>query len=215
MLKTKWLVILVLAAVTVAMCPAGVQAAFLGQLTTARVLERGVQDISGFVGFFEHATLFLGQARRGLSSGIDGGLQFGLIDPEGGDVGLEIGGDLKFALIDAHPGDPFDLAVHARTAFFNYEKVSVFQLGGSLVMSHSYPLSSGSSLEPYGAVNLRLERISVDSDNSAKDVDYDDTSLEIGAVGGLKWDVSDLIDILGEFVLDDDIGFIFGVNFKI
>ena len=215
MLKTKWLVIPVLAAVTAAICVGGAQAAFLGQLTTARVLERRVQDISGFVGFFEHATLFIGQARRGLSSDIDGGLQFGLIDPEGGDVGLAIGGDLKFALIDASPDDPFDLAVHARTAFFNYENVSVIQLGGSIVMSHPFPLSSGSSLEPYGAVNLRLERVSVDSDNSAKGNDYDDTSLEIGATGGLKWDVSELIDILGEFVIDDDLGLIFGVNFKI
>lgn len=215
MLKAKWFLVAVLIAATAMICPLTAKAAFLGQLTSARILERGVQDISGFVGFFEDATFFLGQARRGLSRDLEGGLQFGLIDPEGGDVGIAIGGDLKFALIDADDDDPFDLAVHARTAFHSYENVSVFQLGSSFVISHPVRLSGGGSLEPYGAVNLRLERISVDVDNSVKDKDYDDTDLEIGAVCGLKWDASNLIDLLAEFVIDDDLGVIVGVNFKI
>ena len=41
------------------------------------------------------------------------------------------------------------------------------------------------------------------------------TDLEIGTSIGVKWDVSDLLDIVGEAVIDNDTGFIFGLNFKI
>ena len=44
---------------------------------------------------------------------------------------------------------------------------------------------------------------------------HTDTSLEIAVITGVKWEVSDLLDLLGELVIDDDLGFIFGVNFKI
>jgi hypothetical protein len=198
--------------------PGAAQGNYFGQVTTARVLGRGVQDFSGFVGLFDHATIFFGQARRGLSSDLDGGLQFGLIDPGSGDVGLAIGGDLKFGVISGNRDNPLDLSLDGRTAFFGLDNSSLFQIGGSVIISHAYGLSSGSSLTPYGACNLRLDRWSWDTNGSSPgggNKDDSKTDLEIAAAGGVKWDVSDLLDILGELVIDDEVGFIFGLNFKI
>jgi len=202
------------------------QASFFGQVTTARILERGVQDVSAFVGFYEDATMFFGQLRRGFSSSVEGGLQFGLLDPEVGDVGLAAGGDFKFGLMASKPGQPLDMAFDIRGAYFNLDVFSVVELGASAILSHPYVLTQGSTLTPYGAVNLRVEHVSIDNQPNAAARRYtparalangggDDTSLEISAMGGVKWDISDLLDLLGEIVIDDQLGLIFGINFKI
>jgi hypothetical protein len=206
------------------LCPGDASAAFFGQVTTARILERGVQDFSAFAGFFDHTTTFFGQARRGLSRDLDGGIQFGFIDREGGDVGIALGGDLKFGMISGNADKPLDLAIDGRAAYFNLDHFSIFEVGASLVASYPFALSSGSEITPYGAFNLRVERLSVDDvslpdrlvlSRRAASTDKTDTDLELAFMTGILWEVSDLVDLLGELVIDDQIGFIFGVNFKI
>ncbi|MEW5701190.1 MAG: hypothetical protein AB1792_03050 [Candidatus Zixiibacteriota bacterium] len=178
-----------------------------GQVSTARPLDRGTQDIGGFLGVFENSTGFFGQYRRGLFSQGDGGLQFGVVDPDGGgDVGVGFGGDLKFTVMSAASRDPFDLGLGPRVGFFSYGGATLLQLGGSVVISRDYTVSNGGYLSPYGAVNMRMESVS----NGASE-----TEFQIGAQAGLKWEITDLIDVLGEVVLDDELGIIIGLNFKL
>jgi hypothetical protein len=137
---------------------------------------------------------------------VEGGLQLGLHDPDGRntDVGFAIAGDLKFGLLSSGPRKAIDLAIGVRSAIYGNDHDRRFQIGGSVMASYPVLLSSGAGISPYGNINLR-----VDGDDNGH------SSLEIGAGGGVKWDASDMLDVFGEIVIDDDFGVIFGLNFKI
>lgn len=213
------LVLILIAAV----CP--VQAQLLGQVTTARTLVPGANDIGGYLGLLDHYTTVFGQYRRGLSSNLDFGLQFGLVDPDapGADAGVIFGGDLKYNVMSSGY-DPFDLALDLRSSFFDVSHLSVFSIGGGILMSRDYAISPGGVLTPYGGVVMRLDHRSVDASfrtnvlSAALRADNngtDNTDLNIGGVAGVKWEMSDLIDALGEVILDDEWGLVLGLNFKL
>ena len=193
-----------------------VHAQLLGQVTTAKTLQPGTQDLGGYLGAFDGATTVFGQYRRGISSNVDFGVQAGIID-HGPDASVIFGGDLKFNIMSTAT-DPFDLALDARSSFYDVGSVSVFALGGSVIISRDYPLTQGTLLTPYGGVNVRIEHASFDYDLNARAaaaVDDNETDLDIGGVAGVKWELSDLIDALGEVVIDDDWGLVIGLNFKL
>jgi hypothetical protein len=183
--------------------PSGVKAQFLGQVSTARTVEKGANDVGGFIGFYDHAIALFGQYRHGFSSAGDFGAWAGFIDPEGGNADLALGGDVKFQVLDDHTGDPFDLALDSRLALIDYPGSVLFSVGESVVFSHDFKISRGSILAPYGAVNLRLDHAS------------SETNLEVAAAGGVKWEISDLLDGYGELVIDNDLGLVLGLNFKL
>jgi hypothetical protein len=215
-LGTKILIV----ALLILALPSLASAQLLGQVSTARTLPTKTNDIGGYLGVFDDVTTFFGQYRRGLRSDLDFGVQLGLIDHDarGSDASLIFGGDLKLAVMSTRT-DPFDMAIDGRTMFYDVGPISVFTFGGSVVISRDYRLSQGSFLSPYGAVNIRLESLSFDSNDlpgGGQGVgDYDDTDLDIGGVAGVKWELSDLVDALGEIVIDDDFGLILGLNFKL
>ncbi len=203
-------------------------AQFFGQVSTARTLVRGANDVGGYIGIFDGFTTLFGQYRRGLSPSMDFGLQAGLIDPDarGADAGLIVGGDLKWNVMSAGY-DPFDMALGARGSFYDISSVSVFALGASVIISRDYAIEGGGILAPYGSVNVRLEHASYDAVSSFdpprsrstayadNEFDDDDTNLEIGGTAGVKWELSDFVDALGEVVLEEDWGLVLGLNFKL
>jgi len=183
--------------------PTSVSAQFLGQVSTARPTDRGANDIGGFLGLYDNAMSVFGQYRHGISNAADFGFVAGFIDPNGSDARLALGGDIKFQLLDDQRSDPFDLALDSRLALIDYPGSLLFSLGESVVISHDFQMSEGSVLAPYGAVNLRLDHV------------YSESNLEIAAAGGVKWEVSDLMDVFGELVIEDDLGLVMGLNFKL
>ncbi|MEW5873912.1 MAG: hypothetical protein AB1752_01870 [Candidatus Zixiibacteriota bacterium] len=215
---------LTMVVITLASSP--LQAQLLGQVSTARTLERGANDVGGYLGLFEDYTTVFGQYRHGLSGNLDFGLQGGIVDPDarGADAGLIIGGDLKW-MVMAAGADPLDMALAARASIYDVGNLSVFSVGGLVLISRDYRLSQGSYLSPYGGVNVRIEHSSFDSDGFgsgdsfaariAQNGDDSDTELDIGGVAGVKWEMSDLIDAIGELVLDDNWGIVLGLNFKL
>jgi hypothetical protein len=202
------------------MLPAVAGAQLLGQVSTARTLPPKTNDLGGYLGVFDNVTTFFGQYRRGLNSNLDFGVQLGLIDHDAqdSDASLIFGGDLKYGVMSTRT-DPLDMAIGGRTMFYDVGPLSVFTVGGSVILSRDYRLRQGSFISPYGAVNIRLESISFDRGDSHgggnAETGYDDTDLDIGGVAGVKWELSDLIDALGEIVIDDDSGLILGLNFKL
>ncbi len=205
-MKSKQMVrVGILAALLAAMTvlPSDASAQFLGQVSTARSVDKGANDVGGFLGLYDQAMAIFGQYRRGFSRTADFGAFAGFIDPEGGSARLTFGGDVKFQILDDQKSDPIDLALDSRVAFADYPGSFLFSFGESVVFSHDFNISSGSALTPYGAVNLRIDHFS--SDNN----------LEIAAVGGAKWEVSDLLDAYGELVFDEDLGLVMGLNFKL
>lgn len=202
--------------------PAASYAAIFGQVSTAYTLEKNAMDMGGFVSVFEGSALVFGQYRRGLFSKADFGVQGGFIDPEVGDIGLALGGDVKFLVMQTSSSTPFDLALDPRFTYLNFDRFSVWSLGGSVVISRDYAVEQG-SIAPYGALNLRIENTSFDEDlghtelaaASQDHIDDSESDFEMSGIAGVRWDVSELLDILGEVVFDRDIGFTIGLNFKL
>lgn len=208
--------------VTVLALTSAGEAAIFGQVSTAYTLDKGTNDVGGFVSVFEGSTLLFGQYRRGVMSKTDFGIQAGFIDPEGGDMGLALGADIKFLLMQTDANTPFDLALDPRFSYLNSGNYSLYSFGGSVVISRDYALAQG-SLAPYGAFNMRLENVSFDEDlghtalaaGAQNHINDSESDFEMSAIAGVRWDVSELLDILGEVVFDRDIGFTMGLNFKL
>jgi hypothetical protein len=198
-----WGCLFVTTAVLAALDPIDASAQFLGQVSTARTVESGANDVGGFLGLYDHAMAVFGQYRRGFARTADFGAFAGLFDPEGGSARLTLGGDVKFQVLDDQRTDPFDLSLDSRLALIDYPGSLYFSIGESVVCSHNFRIASGSALAPYGAVNVRLDHV------------YSNSNLEIAAAGGVKWEFSDLIDAYGELVFDEDLGLVLGLNFKI
>lgn len=198
------------------------EAAIFGQVSTAYTLDKGTNDVGGFVSVFEGSTLLFGQYRRGIMSKTDFGIQGGFIDPEAGDMGLAFGADVKFLIMQTDANTPFDLALDPRFSYLNFDSFRMVSFGGSVVISRDYALAQG-SLAPYGAFNMRLENYSYDDEvghtalaaGVADHLDGSDSDFEMAGIAGVRWDVSELLDILGEVVFDRDIGFTMGLNFKL
>lgn len=210
-----WVAVVVLIAAVSLVAPTASHAAIFGQVSTAYTLDKGAMDLGGFVSVFEGSALVFGQYRRGLFSKADFGVQGGFIDPEVGDIGLALGADMKFLIMQTSASTPFDLALDPRFTYLNFDQFSVWSLGGSVVISRDYAVEQG-SLAPYGALNLRIENSSVDDVPATEAQGSDSESdFEMSGIAGVRWDVSELLDILGEVVFDRDIGFTIGLNFKL
>lgn len=197
-------------------------AAIFGQVSTAYTLDKGTMDLGGFVSVFEGSTLVFGQYRRGLLTNMDFGVQGGFLDPEVGDMGLALGADVKFLILRTGVEIPFDLSLNPRFSYLDFDQFSVVGFGGSVVISRDYALAQG-SLAPYGAFNMRLETTDYGSEfghtslaaGTQDHLDDSDSDFEMSGIAGARWDVSELLDIIGEVVFDRDIGFTIGLNFKL
>jgi hypothetical protein len=180
-----------------------------GTLATAQSLGQGVGSLGFGVGIAD-ATSFVGQFSYGLSQYTDGRLKLGLIDPDHGDTKITFGADFKWQFWNVSPNTthPFDFGVGAFFEFVDYDFGSVFQVGGQLIASYPIRMRNGTTLSPYGRFNARLESFS--SDTIGGD---DDSNLEVGLNGGVKWDVTRDIGLFGEFQLDGNDGVFFGIDF--
>ena len=179
-----------------------------GTLMTARSQAQGAGALNFGVGIAD-ATSFGGSFVYGLSKYTDGRIKIGLRD-EGGnsDARFTFGADLhwQFFNVDSASSHPFDMAVGGFFEYVDLDGAKVFQIGGDVVGSYPFLLSNGSTLSPYGRFNARLESISGGGDES---------NLEVGLSGGVKWDVSKVIGLYGEFQIDGNDVFFFGLDFLV
>lgn len=190
-----------------------------GNLSTANALGQGRADFTAGVGLAD-ATSFFGMFNYGLSKYMNGRLKLGLSDPgNGADTKVVFGADLLWQIWDFVPVGPerqgggkypFDMAVGGMFEYADYGAVSVLELGGFALGSYPVRLRNGSTLSPYGRLNIRLESISFDYPG----VDGD-SNLEFGINGGLKWQVTTATSVFGEFQFDGNDGVFFGLNFNV
>lgn len=186
------------------------QAQFLGQLSTAQSPGPGNSFLGGYFGIYEDAFSFFGQYRYGFANYLDGAIKLGVINldvPKSGDkAGLLLGGDIKYQLLDAVLGDPFDLAIGGGTEFTAVEDKTIFSLGGNLVGSYPFEMRNGRHISPYGRFNLRMQR---------KGNGNTETDLKAGLNLGTQLELSQSWYLLGEFFIEDQIGFVLGFNYKL
>ena len=181
-----------------------------GCLTTAKSHEQGVGDLGFALGIGDNSTSFFGSFEYGFSTYTDGRIKIGMLDPDGGETGIMIGGDFLYQMfsVQENMDRPFDMAPGAFFEYINLDGGSILEIGGQVVGSYDFDMSNGRILSPYARFNLRMESISADGGGS-------NSELKFGINGGVCFEVSDLIKLYGEIQLDGNDGLFLGLDYNV
>lgn len=193
-------------------------AQFLGQMTPASTLPVATGKLGGYVVLHENATAVVGSLRYGFSDDFEGRFRLGLIDYDvpDSDIQVVLGTDVKYRLWKYQQNNnPFDFSVGANMEYAGADPGNVFGLGGFVVGSVPVVLSNNTTLEPYGRLGLRYQRVSFgdqrDLDGRKIDAESDlKASLSVGAL----FAATKYVDFTAELMIDDDdVAFLLGVDF--
>ena len=190
-----------------------------GNLMTAKAQGQGKGNFGGGVGIAD-ATSFFGSFTYGLSRYMDGRLHMGMSDPgDNADAELIFGADIKWQMWgveDSTSNRPFDFAIGGLFEYVSTDFISVLQLGGFALGSYPFVLSNGSTLSPYGRLNLRLENLSYDwPAGFPPDLDDSESNLEFGLHAGVAWKFGSTTTAYAEFQLDGNDGLFLGIDFNV
>lgn len=168
--------------------------------------QRGTIGISG--GLADNNAIS-GWFGYGMSKYIDGRVHLGFWD-SGPKTFLMLGGDFKwqFWSVDEGPRYPIDMAVGGFIEYEDKDRGSYLQLGSHLVASYPFKLYEHGVLSPYGRLNVRLYRESIEPSSSNSDIKF-------GLNGGAAWDATNALRFYGEFQIDGNDGVFFGVEFVV
>ncbi|MCP4568170.1 MAG: hypothetical protein GY841_11385 [FCB group bacterium] len=206
--------------VTVLILAAGnVSAQFLGQMSSADVVDLNTGKAGGYVVLADGATAVVGSVRYGFSEYIEGRGRFGFIDPDGGDMSIIFGADFKYQLWGYNQPDyPFDLALGGFLEYADLSHSSLLGVGGSVIGSLPLAMKNNHSIEPYARFNLRMQRVSVDDFTVTTGLGTEtvkggsDSELKLGLNVGAVFSVIDLVDFTAEIQIDDDTAFLLGID---
>lgn len=204
---------------------------FFGSMATAHATGKGQTTVSGTFGFTD-VTTYGGSLGYGFTDKMDGRIRIGAIDESGFETALVLGGDLRWQLWNqnemtgARP-KPFDLSVggfmewskwnaQEFAPFTTSMSMSVFELGFQISGSHTYVMSNGSTLTPYGRVNLRHENASITMEDSQfpGEMSASDSQIAAGVNMGLAWGVTEQFALMGELQLDGNDGLFLGLDYR-
>jgi len=202
---------LLIPAFAIMMSPAGADESaglVAGNLSTAKVCGYGTGYIGGFVGAGEDVTSIFGSVTYGFSDYTDGRLRLGLadLDVPGADPRLMIGFDFKYQLMsyqDKISDYPFDLAAGLLLEYVNYEGASVSEVGGNIIGSVPFKLSTGQMVIPYSRLNFRLEHSGKSENN-----------FRVGFNAGAKYEFNPDLGIYGELQIDGNSGLFLGLEIR-
>jgi len=179
-----------------------------GCLTTASSLGQGRGNFGGGVGLAD-ATSAFGTFSYGLSRYTDGRLHLGIYDADFG-TKVSFGADFKWQFMSAGQGQgqPLDMGLGGLLEYIDAGGGSVLEVGAQIIGSHPYAISGGSTLTPYGRLNIRVESASASGHGSHSD-------LRFGLNGGVAWEATKTITLFGEVQFDGNDGLFLGVDFNV
>ncbi len=180
-----------------------------GQLSTAEAVPLGAIDVGGSVGFFDDANAVFGHFRMGIASNTEFELRSGIDDTErGDDPHFMISLSAKTHFLNREDYTVPDMALSLFGEYYDVgHDANVWILGFGLIGSHPIELSSNVTLTPYSRLNFRAERLNTSG--------YKDSDFDIGLNMGVQFAPTNRTQFYGEFQIDDQWGFITGVNFAI
>lgn len=180
---------------------------FLGQMSPASVLSTNTGKVDAYVVTAEDGFAVVSSVRYGIAQYFEGRARLGFIDPDGANTDIQIllGGDIKYQLWKyKEQNNPCDLSLGAGVEYTKLDPGNVLCVGGSVIGSMPYSFKNGTAIEPYGRINLRLQRYSVNG--------HSDSDFKVGASIGTVLSISRLTDVTAEIQLDDEMALMFGVN---
>ncbi|MCK4427812.1 MAG: hypothetical protein KAW16_04955 [candidate division Zixibacteria bacterium] len=198
-------------------------AQFLGQLSTAQTQNKGETMLGAYLGVYEDAFSLFGQFRHGVVRYLDVGFKMGMLnlDPGYGEgkAGLIFGGDVKYWFLERESNDPLDLSFGAGMEFLKITDYSLFTLGGNVIASYEFEYGPQKSVTPYGRLNLRWERANFKHSGRwvgrGKKEDWTDDDMGVALSLGADLKLWQDFNMVGELQIDDNVGFVGGVNYKI
>jgi hypothetical protein len=182
----------------------------------------GSLNLMGNIGIFEDARLVTGTLRYGIATPVDVTGSLAIMDHDASDnVAIMFGGDLQWRLTHSDLGAPLDIAVGAMVEYYSLDvtsrnNISNVGLGFNLVGSRPVKLDNGFNFTPYGRLNLRIDRSQskltgeIALDRVTKE---HDSKFNIGVNVGSVFPLSGKVNLVGEIQIDDQLGFIAGINF--
>jgi hypothetical protein len=182
----------------------------------------GSLNLMGNVGIFEDASLVTGTVRYGIATPVDVTGSLAIMDHDASNnIAIMLGGDLQWRLTHADLGDPLDIAVGAMMEYYSLSttslnNVSNVGLGFNLVGSRPVKLDNGFNFTPYGRLNLRIDRSQSKLTSETKPgivTRGHDSKFNIGVNVGSVFPLSGKVNLVGELQIDDQLGFIAGINF--
>lgn len=196
-------------------------AQFLGQLSPAPTANQGEALLGAYLGVYEDAFSLFGQFRYGIARYFDVGLKMGMIDLDPGDgesnAGLTVGGDAKYWFMDQQAGDPLDVSVAVATEHLKIPDYSLFSLGGNVVASYRIQYAEENHVTPYGRLNIRWERESSDRLRALRDDENhrNRSDMRVALSLGAEVKLYSNIFLVGELQIDNNVGFLGGVNYGV
>lgn len=197
-------IILMAACIPVTVMAGGAGSVF-GGLSTAQPYGQGIGTI-GISGGIADANSFGGWFGYGMSKYVDGRIKLAFWDA-GPSTQLALGGDFKWQFWSVAEGSryPMDMALGGFLEYLDGDGGSVTEIGSHLVASYPFRLSNGSTLSPYGRLNVRIEHVSV----------VDKSDIRFGLNAGAAWEASRNLKFFGEFQIDGNDGVFLGVEFGV
>jgi hypothetical protein len=206
---------------------------FFGAMATAQATGKGQTTLNGTLGLAD-ATTYVGGIEYGFSDKMDGRLRVGAVDDTGFDTGVVLGGDLRWQLWDRDKSTgasvkPFDLGLGGFMEWSHWDSqdigltftsstsVNVVEVGFQVTGSRTYQMSNGTTLTPYGRLNIREEHVSMTFTDSQfpGETSASDSQVALGLNTGVAWGLSnDHVILMGELQLDGNDGLFLGVNYR-
>ncbi|MFQ5453145.1 MAG: hypothetical protein ACE5D6_03045 [Candidatus Zixiibacteriota bacterium] len=185
-----------------------------GSFATARTLGMGMGNFGLGFGIADLTSVTL-TFNYGLSAHTDGRIKMALIDDDKIDTQIGIGADFKYQLISVEGinNGPFDMALGGFGEYYNLDVFSVFLIGGQFIGSYPFKMNNNKILTLYGRFNLRMESLSYDI--PLPNGDNSESNLEFGLNAGVKWDLTNSVDMYGEFQFDGNDGIFIGIDFNV
>ncbi len=196
-------------------------AQFLGQLSPAPTVNQGEALLGAYLGVYEDAFSLFGQVRYGVGRYFDAGLKMGMIDLDPGDgesdAGLTVGGDAKYWFMEQQAGDALDVSVGLSTEHLKIPDHSLFSLGGNIIASYRIQYTEENNVTPYGRLNIRWEKESSERSTARRDDEKDKnrSDMRVALSLGAELKLYSNIFLVGELQIDNNVGFIGGVNYSV
>jgi hypothetical protein len=204
---------------------------FFGAMATAQATGQGQTTLNGTIGLAD-VTTYVGGLGYGFTDKMDGRIRIGALDESGFDTAIVLGGDLRWQLWDRDQATggspkPFDFAVGGFMEWSDWDaeefepfttstSMRVLEIGFQTTGSRTFLMSNGSTLTPYGRLNIRHENLSItieDSGFPGGEMSGSDSQIALGANAGVAWGVSDHFVLMGELQIDGNDGLFLGMNY--
>ena len=214
---------IIVGAIIIMLSTFSASAQFLGQLSTAQTQNKGETMLGAYLGVYDDAFSLFGQFRYGMFTYLDFGFKMGMLnlDPGYGEgkAGLIFGGDVKYWFLERESDDPLDLSFGGGMEFLKITDYSLFTLGGNVIASYEFEYGSQKSVAPYGRLSLRWERANFRGSwhpiGGDKKGDWTDDDMGVALSLGADLKLWQDFNLVGELQIDDNVGFVAGVNYRI